>query len=97
MFEPKQSDYWFIENTNDFIVSTISSVSAAGLDPCKGDLVAMYPMVYKINRDTNKKKTLFPSGSAQLTNLSAAGYIYSTVPNLSVDIDLDEISKPQIA
>ena len=43
MFEPKQSDYWFIEDTDDFLLCTVSSMSAEG-PPCRGDLVSLHPI-----------------------------------------------------
>ena len=97
MFEPKQSDYWFIEDTDDFLLCTVSSVSAESDDPCKQDPVAIYPVIYRINRDTNKKKTLFPSGSAQLTSINEPGYVNNLVPEVSANVNITEISKPQIS
>lgn len=97
MFEPKQSDYWFIEDTDDFLLCTVSSVSAESDDPCKQDPIAIYPVIYRINRDTNKKKTLFPSGSAQLTTINEPGYVNNLVPEVSANINVTEISKPQIS
>lgn len=96
MFEPKQSDYWFIEDTDDFLLCTVSSMSAQGT-PCRGDFVSVHPIIQKINRDTNKKQTLFPSGSGQLSAFNKPGYLFSTVPDVSADIDVTEISKPQIS
>lgn len=97
MFEPKQSDYWYIEDTDDFLLCTVSSISASSNDPCKQDPVAIYPVIYKINRDTNKKKTLFPSGSAQLDSFLDPGYVNTLVPDVSSNINVSEISKPQIS
>lgn len=94
MFEPKQSDYWFIEDTDDFLLCTVSSMSAEG-PPCRGDLVSLHPIIQKINRDTNKKQTLFPSGSGQLSAFNKPGYLLSTVPEVSSNINVTEISKPQ--
>ena len=95
MFEPKQSDYWFIEDTDDFLLCTVSSMSAQGT-PCRGDLVSIHPIIQKINRDTNKKQTLFPSGSGQLSAFNKPGYLLTTVPDVSANINVTEISKPQI-
>ena len=94
MFEPKQSDYWFIEDTDDFLLCTVSSMSAQGT-PCRGDLVSVHPIIQKINRDTNKKQTLFPSGSGQLSAFNKPGYLLNTVPDVSANINVTEISKPQ--
>ena len=94
MFEPKQSDYWFIEDTDDFLLCTVSSMSAEGT-PCRGDLVSVHPIIQKINRDTNKKQTLFPSGPGQLSAFNKPGYLLSTVPEVSANINVTEISKPQ--
>lgn len=96
MFEPKQSDYWFIEDTDDFLLCTVSSMSAQGT-PCRGDLVSVHPIIQKINRDTNKKQTLFPSGSGQLSAFNKPGYLLTTVPDVSANINVTEISKPQIS
>tara|TARA_E500000318_G_C3567534_1_gene216335 strand:+ start:2735 stop:4228 length:1494 start_codon:yes stop_codon:yes gene_type:complete len=101
MFQSKQSDYWFKEDTREFLVCAVTSVSAQG-PPCKGDLIAHFPCIYSINKNTNKKKLIFPSditdcSSAQLTSESAPGYMYSFVPSESADINISEISKPIIS
>lgn len=101
MFESKQSDYWYKEDTKEFLVCAITSVSAEG-PPCKGDLIAHFPCIYSIDRDTNRKKLIFPNdvsdcSSAQLTAEDSPGYVYSFVPETSADINLSEISKPVIS
>lgn len=101
MFESKQSDYWYKEETKEFLVCTITSVSAEGL-PCKGDAVAHFPCIYSISRDTNKKKLIYPNdisdcSYAQLTSENSPGYVYSFVTETSADINISEISKPIIS
>ena len=100
MFLSKQSDYWFKEDTREFLVCAITSVSADG-PICKGPMIAHFPAIYSINKETNVKKLLFPydvssATDAQLTDENAPGYVYSFVPEVSADIDLNEISKPVI-
>lgn len=106
MFESKQSDYWFIESTNDLLVCTVTSVSADGLKPCKGDLISIFPLIHKIDRKTNKKDFLYPPSSAvssisadmslTLSALSTEKFFYSTVAQTSADIEIGEITKPII-
>ena len=96
-FASKQSDYWFIEETDEFLVCTVTSVSA-DFDGCYGDkLISIYPMLHKINRKTNKTDFLFP----RTTSISAIStndtYVYSTVPDISSNIAIEEISKPIIS
>lgn len=94
MFESKQSDYWYNESTREFFVCAITSVSAAG-PACRGDFFAHYPLIYRIDRETNKKTLVYPStSSAQVTSASAEGYVYNFVPDSAVDISIEEIDKP---
>ena len=100
MFESKQSDYWYKEDTREFLVCAITSVSATG-PVCKGDLIAHYPAIYSIDKKTNVKRLIFPNdvdslSEVQLTNENNPGYVYSFVPETSADIVLTEISKPVI-
>ena len=100
MFLSKQSDYWFKEDTREFLVCAITSVSATG-PACKGPLIAHYPAIYSIDKKTNVKRLVFPNdvdsiSGAQLTDENAPGYVYSFVPEVSADINLSEISKPVI-
>jgi hypothetical protein len=97
MFTTKQSDYWYVVDTNEVLVCNISSVSAQGT-PCRGELHANYPIIHSINLDTNAKKLLYPTDeTGQLTESLSAGYVYSFVPTCSADINISEISKPQIS
>lgn len=100
MFESKQSDYWFKEDTREFLVCAITSVSANG-PTCKGPLKAHFPAIYSIDKKTNVKRLLYPydvdtPSEAQLTDENSPGYVYTFVPETSADIDLSEISKPVI-
>lgn len=97
MFESKQSNYWYDENSREFFVCAITSVSAQG-PACKGDLVAHYPLIYRIDRDTNRKDLVYPdTASGQLTSVSAPGYVYDFVPDHDVNINISEIDKPHFS
>lgn len=95
-FASKQSDYWFIEETDEFLVCTVTSVSA-DFDGCYGDLVSIYPMLHKINRKTNKTTYLFPPTTAISAISANDTYVYSTVPDISANVAIQEISKPIIS
>lgn len=104
-FESKQSDYWLIEDTDELVLcSAISSVSATGNEVITSgicdDTVAIYPVIHKINRKTNKKTLLYPSSlTTQVTATSSAGYVFETAPEPAyrVDVRIVEISKPIIS
>lgn len=103
-FESKQSDYWLIEDTDELVLcSAISSVSATGNEVITSgicdDTVAIYPVIHKINRKTNKKTLLYPSSlNTQVTATSSAGYVFEAAaePACNADVRIVEISKPII-
>lgn len=98
MFTSKQSDFWYKEDTNEFLVCSITSLSAKDPNDDCIDLYTHYPIVYSINRDTNEKRVIFPSdGQGQLSDAYTIGYIYDLVPEVNVDINISEISKPIIS
>jgi len=60
MFEPKQSDVFYNEQTKQMFVCTVSSISGY---KCKGSSEKIYgavPVIYKIDKDTNYKSRVYP-------------------------------------
>ena len=95
--ESKQSDYWFIEDTDEFLVCTVTAVSAEFPEGCYGDLVSIFPLIHKINRKTNATEYLFPPVTELSSISSQDSYVYSTVPDISADIVVNEVTKPLIS
>ena len=60
MFETKQSDVFYNEQTKQMFVCTVSSISGY---KCKGSSERIYsavPIIYKIDKDTNYKSRVYP-------------------------------------
>jgi len=89
-----QSDYWFIEETNEFLVCQVNEIVGPS-NPCVGQTRAFVPYIYSINRNTNIKTRLYPIYEPQLTDESANGFdAFVLVPDCNSDFNFTEITKP---
>lgn len=92
-----QSDYWYIDDTNEFLVCEVNEITGPS-NPCLGQTRAFVPYIYSINKVTNNKTRLYPINDPQLTDETASGFdAFVLVPDCNSDFNFQEITKPLIS
>lgn len=92
-----QSDYWYIDETNEFLVCEVNEITGPS-NPCLGQTRAFVPYIYSIDRATNVKTKLYPINDPQITDESATGFdAFVLVPDCNSDFNFSEITKPLIS
>ena len=60
MFETKQSDVFYNEQTKQMFVCTVSSISGYKCEGSSERIYSAVPIIYKIDQDTNYKSRVYP-------------------------------------
>mgnify|MGYP003109796881 CR=1 FL=1 len=94
-FSTKQSDVFYNDQTKEMFVCTVSAITAARCTDGE-TLYGSLPIIYKIDKDTNYKQTVYPENlDTFLTDENSD--LYRLVPPCPVeDLDFDSITKPLI-
>jgi hypothetical protein len=95
MFSTKQSDIFYNDETKEMFVCTVSSVTA---DKCDGTSDVVYgavPLIYKITKDTNYKKRVYPKNIDTFTTDSNSD-LFALTPTCPEQTNFDSITKPLI-
>jgi hypothetical protein len=94
-FSNKQSDIFYNDETKEMFVCTVSAITAARCET--GDTIyGALPIIYKIDKDTNYKKTVYPSNLATFSTDENSD-LYNLTPECPVDdLNFDSITKPLI-
>ena len=94
-FSTKQSDIFYNDETKEMFVCTVSAITGA---KCTGGetIYGALPIVYKIDRETNFKQTVYPDNLATFqTDVNSD--LYNLIPSCPVeDLNFDSITKPLI-
>ena len=96
MFTDKQSDIFYNDETKELFVCTVSSVSA---NRCEDDstVYGALPIIYKINKNTNYKKVVYPKNlDTFTTDLSSDLFNLTTICTTLTGNNFASISKPLI-
>ena len=94
-FSTKQSDIFYNDETKEMFVCTVSAITAYRCE--SSDIVyGALPIVYKIDKDTNFKKTIYPPDISTFETNSASD-VYKLTPQCAYDdLNFDSITKPLI-
>ena len=94
-FSNKQSDIFYNDETKEMFVCTVSAITAARCET--GDTIyGALPIIYKINKDTNYKQTVYPANLATFETDEKSD-LYNLTPECPVeDLNFDSITKPLI-
>ena len=94
-FSTKQSDIFYNDETKEMFVCTVSAVTAYRCE--SSDVIyGAVPIVYKINKNTNYKDTVYPSNLDTFES-DVNSDLYNLIPECPVDdLNFDSITKPLI-
>ena len=94
-FSNKQSDIFFNDETKEMFVCTVSAITAARCET--GDTIyGALPIIYKIDKDTNYKQTVYPA-NLETFQTDENSDLYNLTPECPVeDLNFDSITKPLI-
>ena len=94
-FSNKQSDIFYNDETKEMFVCTVSAITAARCET--GDTIyGALPIIYKIDKDTNYKQTVYPANLATFETDEKSD-LYNLTPECPVeDLNFDTITKPLI-
>ena len=94
-FSNKQSDIFFNDETKEMFVCTVSAITAARCET--GDTIyGALPIIYKIDKDTNYKQTVYPA-NLETFETDENSDLYNLTPECPIeDLNFDSITKPLI-
>ena len=94
-FSNKQSDIFYNDETKEMFVCTVSAITAARCET--GDTIyGALPIIYKIDKDTNYRQTVYPSNLATF-HTDENSDLYNLTPECPVeDLNFDSITKPLV-
>ena len=94
-FSSKQSDIFYNDETKEMFVCTVSAVTGYRCE--SSDLIyGAVPIVYKIDKDTNYKDTVYPP-NLNTFETDVNSDLYNLIPECPVDdLNFDSITKPLI-
>ena len=94
-FSTKQSDIFYNDETKEMFVCTVSAITAARCET--GDTIyGAVPIIYKIDKDTNYKHTVYPENIDTFETDSNSD-LYRLTPACPVeDLNFNSITKPLI-
>ena len=95
MFEPKQSDLFYNDKTDEFFVCIVSAVTAARCEGSTETLSGSVPIVYKIDKESNFKTRVFPENLASFVSDNTSD-LFAVTPSCPTGTDFESISKPFI-
>ena len=93
MFETKQSDLFYNDETGDFIVCQVSAITAERCEGSSEVLSGAAPIVYRIEKDTNYKSLIYPES----LNTFDVNNLFDLTPNCETPATgFSNITKPLI-
>ena len=94
-FSNKQSDIFYNDETKEMFVCTVSAITAARCET--GDTIyGALPIIYKIDKDTNYRQTVYPENLATF-HTDENSDLYNLTPECPVeDLNFDSITKPLV-
>lgn len=93
MFETKQSDLFYNDETGDFIVCQVSAITAERCEGSSEVLSGAAPIVYRIEKDTNYKSLIYPES----LNTFDVNNLFDLTPNCETPATgFSSITKPLI-
>ena len=94
-FSTKQSDIFFNDETKEMFVCTVSAITA---DRCESEttVYGAVPIIYKIDKDTNYKQTVYPTNINTFETDENSDLYRLTTPCAIQDLNFDSITKPLI-
>ena len=94
-FSNKQSDIFYNDETKEMFVCTVSAITAARCET--GDTIyGALPIIYKIDKDTNYRQTVYPLNLATF-HTDENSDLYNLTPECPVeDLNFDSITKPLV-
>lgn len=94
-FSKKQSDIFFNDDTKEMFVCTVSAITA---NRCESEatVYGAVPIVYKIDKDTNYKQTVYPPNIDTFETDENSDLYKLTTPCAIQDLNFDSITKPLI-
>jgi len=94
-FSTKQSDIFYNDETKEMFVCAVSAITAARCET--GDTIyGALPIIYKIDKDTNYKKTVYPENLNTFETDDNSDLYRLTPPCPVEDLNFDSITKPLI-
>ena len=94
-FSNKQSDIFYNDQTKEMFVCTVSAITAARCET--GDTIyGALPIIYKIDKDTNYKHTVYPENIDTFETDSNSDLFRLTPACPVEDLNFDSITKPLI-
>ena len=94
-FSNKQSDIFYNDETKEMFVCTVSAITASRCET--GDTIyGALPIIYKIDKDTNYKHTVYPA-NLETFQTDENSDLYNLTPECPVeDLNFNSITKPLI-
>lgn len=94
-FSNKHSDIFYNDETKEMFVCTVSAITAYRCE--SSDLVyGALPLIYKIDKDTNYKQTVYPP-NLDTFETDTNSDVYKLTPECAIsDLNFDSITKPLI-
>ncbi len=94
-FSNKQSDIFYNDETKEMFVCTVSAITAARCET--GDTIyGALPIIYKIDKDTNYKQTVYPA-NLETFETDENSDLYNLTPECPIeDLNFNSITKPLI-
>lgn len=95
-FSTKQSDIFYNDETKEMFVCAVSAITAARCETGE-TIYGALPIIYKIDKDTNYKRTVYPDNLSTFETDENSDLYRLTPPCPVEDLNFNSITKPLIS